>query len=140
VATLRIVLDVIPVKEDGNTRRLVCRSRVLGEWERHFKGDRSISSLGRMKANDLEEIAWIAARMEWDYPDNLHQFRTAHEVDLVTEQDEAREKAREVARQDALDRGDEWTEAEARKFDRDFDREWDEDLAEAESGPTRRGR
>lgn len=141
MAGLEFTFDVTPA-HGGETFRLVARSRVLGQWEREFRG-RSLSALENMRINDVEEIAWIAAKRDRGYTDNLATFREAHEIDLVSPQDIAREEARERAKKEAAEQGQEWTDADARKFDRAFDREWAAEDAEDEGlalGPTRRGR
>jgi hypothetical protein len=141
MAGLEFTFDVTPVN-GGDKFRLVARSRALGQWEREFRG-RSLAGLDQLKVNDIEEIAWIAAKRDRGYSDNLATFREEHEVDILGPQDLAREDARERARQDAVERGEEWTDADARKFDRTFDREWDgedEDEGSLGLGPTRKGR
>lgn len=143
MANLEFTFDVTDLNSN-ETFRLTAKSRVLGRWEREFKG-RSMSGLSQMRVNDMEEIAWIACKLHRSYTDNLAQFRDTHEVDLVTAQDMARDEARDRARQEALDNGQEWTEEDARKFDRAFDREWEQgDEADYGigdgSGPTRRAR
>jgi hypothetical protein len=139
---LEFHFDITPVN-GGDVFRLVARSRVLGQWEREFRG-RSLSQLDNIKVNDVEEIAYIAAKRDRGYTDNLASFREDHEIDILSPQDLAREEARERAKQDAAERGEEWTDADARKFDREFNQEWAEDARDEDDrrglGPTRRAR
>lgn len=141
MAGLEFTFDVTPA-HSGESFRLVARSRVLGQWEREFRG-RSLAALDQLKVNDIEEIAWVAAKRERGYGDNLATFRDDHEIDIIGPKDLAREEARDLAKQEAEDRGEEWTDADARRFDRAFDREWaaeDEDDEGLSLGPTRKGR
>lgn len=140
MAGLQFTFEVTPVN-GGDSFRLTARSRALGQWEREFRG-RSLSNMSQLKVNDIEEIAWVTAKREHGYTDNLANFREEHEIDMLTEQDLAREKAREEAKRVALERGEEWTDADTRRFDRAFDREWDEedDDEGAGLGPTRKAR
>ena len=146
MASLEFVIDVTPVvgpdDPEPQTWRLVARSRILGQWEREFRG-RSLSGLGQMKVNDIEEIAWVGAKRDRGYTDNLDTFRNTHDVDILAPQDLAREDARARAAVEAKERGEPWGPEEIRIFDREFDREWDGDddqIPQLGMGPTRRAR
>jgi hypothetical protein len=140
MAGLEFTFDVTPVN-GGDKFRLVARSRALGQWEREFRG-RSLAGLDQLKVNDIEEIAWIAAKRDRGYSDNLATFREEHEVDILGPRTSpARTPGNELGR--TPERGEEWTDADARKFDRTFDREWDgedEDEGSLGLGPTRKAR
>ncbi len=140
MAELEFTFDITPT-EGGDTFRLIAKSRVLGQWEREFRG-RSLAGLDKIKVNDIEEIAYIAAKRDRGYTGNLADFRETHDVDILSPKTLAREKARIRAREDHEQLGQEWTDRDTERFDRAFDKEWDADPDDDDDrntggGPTR---
>lgn len=143
MAELEFTFDVVPTPEiGGEPFRLVAKSRVLGQWEREFRG-RSLAGLDKIKVNDIEEIAYVAAKRDRGYTGNLADFRDTHDVDILSPKALAREKARIRAMEDRRELGQEWTEQDTERFDRAFDKEWDSDADDDHDtggGPTRLAR
>lgn len=139
---MEITIDVTP--EDAETYRLVCKSRVIAQWEQTFRGA-SLAKLERDgSASDLVAIAFIGAKRAGKWDGNLNGFQEQHDIKVFSPHELRREKALQLEKELANDVGRTWTEDDTYKFERRYDKEFgadgiDEDQPYGE-GPTRQGR
>lgn len=137
---MEITIDVTP--EDGSpTYRLVCKSRVIAQWERTFRGA-SLAKLERDgSASDLEAIAFIGAKRAGKWDGNLAGFQEQHDIKVFSPHELRREKALEKAKERAQDEGREWTDDDTYRFERKYDKDFGDDPADEATpygeGPTR---
>lgn len=139
---MEITIDVTP--DDGETYRLVCKSRTIAQWERTFRGA-SLAKLERDgSASDLEAIAFIGAKRAGKWDGNLNGFQETHDIKVFSPHELRREAALKREQTKANDEGREWSELDTHRFERQFDKDFGDDPADESTpygeGPTRQGR
>lgn len=139
---MEITIDV--TNDSDETYRLVCKSRVIAQWEQTFRG----ASLAKLErdgaASDLVAIAFIGAKRAGKWDGNLAGFQESHDIKVYSPHELRREKALAVAKEKANDAGEPWTDDDTFRFNRQYDKDFGENAPDETTpygeGPTPQGR